>query len=514
MKLLLTIFAIIFVFTKSQDIACHNQGVYVPNYGCSCFSRYYGSNCANTTSPQNCTINTPSKLKVDFYPTLVPGSSGLSISSYLTIAIRLPVVYNRFESQISIQNSPMSYCNFPGPFATQEHDNTSPCYNIVRFNIAWDSYAYNCSWSKTKTETEEFHKGYVLVNQRERAGTLGGVPYDRTVHTTIPIQIKFVNSIAIAGNINYQTNPIVDALITKLGFVKGPPSYGIIEFVTSTDFPHLINSTAGFTITSTNPGLNFSITELTDYNNCPNSGSCTQKFQVIMNANSTTCTFTGIHQVMFQYGCHHSTSSCSPSISTISLDINSEDFCSTSTVNVGLSTQMTTYKDPQFAFPSNNFATDNFVYAKLRAWANVQIVAVELQRFQWTSNVTTRVLFDNFNITNDGIAANFVGNGTQIKFQLINSQVSNLNHGAPVVLSANIIVSYKGSPQGDILQSNENVKWFVKDSSGILSGLDGTQTAKTTSNILLNSAVTSGGAKETFGIFVLMVSLIFSFFFQ
>ena len=100
---------ICFTTTFAQDAACNYNGVNVLNYGCSCYSKYYGVNCANTTTSENCTINTPSKLKVDFYPTLVPGNGLAFKGDSLNIRIRLPVVNNRNESQVSIQNSENSY---------------------------------------------------------------------------------------------------------------------------------------------------------------------------------------------------------------------------------------------------------------------------------------------------------------------------------------------------------------------------------------------------------------------
>eukprot|EP01080_Neovahlkampfia_damariscottae_P010640 gene10640-3263_t len=500
MKLLLLTTLFVFLSTiQTQDAICNYHGVNIPGYGCSCYSRYFGSNCFNVTSPQNCTIHTPSKLKVDYYPTLVP-VTGLGISSHLTIKIQMPIVNNRYESQVSIQNSPNKYCNFPGSTSSQEHISTSPCYNVVRFYMGWDAYAYNCSWDVTKTDTEEFHKGIVYVNQRETAGTVGGVPIERTVKTAIPVQIKFVNQITISGNINYQTNAIVDAAITKLEYIKGPPTSGIIEFITSTDYPHLINSTIPMNITSTNTGLNFTILELTNPQNCPINGFCNQKFRVVMNIkNDTTCSFTGTHKVYFQFGCHVSASCFESASSSLELDINSEDFCSTTNVNVGLSAFMNSYKDSDHIFPSTTFSTDTVVFLKLQTFANVQIVSKTLQRFQWTSN-TTRVLFDNGNTTSDGIVENFQGNATKIQFRLIHSHLNNVAHGSQIVLSANVLIAYKATPNGDVMKSMETVEMLFA------TGEDGFQETKTSTKISLELTANSG-AKHSF----VILTMIFCF---
>eukprot|EP01080_Neovahlkampfia_damariscottae_P000997 gene997-9903_t len=493
-------FLVLFVFIAIVEGQCNGRGEFLPNFGCSCYSGYYGSVCLNASSPITCTHNVPSKLKVDFFPSLFELKFQYNI---LTMSIRTPIVKGRKDSYISIQNSINDYCTFPGPAASQEYISTSPCFNVVSFQLPWETHGHNCSWEISTTPTEEYYSGVVYVQQIE-AVDVSGSQVMRSIKTGFPIQITFITNIGISGNVYFTTNTIIDAVISKLEYKKGPPKTAIIEFDTFLEYPHVINSSIPITVNSTREGLFFVISELSNNNNCPPNSLCRQKFRIDVSI-TTACSLSGKYDVNVMIDCHSSSQNCpSSKTSKVSFEINSEDFCTTTNVNVGIGGSLTSFKDISHTIPSSNFFENSTAYFRSIVWADAVISSVSFKRVQWTVNTTMKVLMDNGTITADGALANFSFNNSQFdfSFKLLESHFSNIPSGSQVVVSANLLVAYRTSRNSDLKFGFMDVSL----SDSILEvGDSGEQIKKLTGNIMFQASVSTGSSVK-YSIILLIIS--------
>jgi hypothetical protein len=442
----LTSLVLIILVSLTYSIDCFGRGINHPIYGCSCFSGSYGNYC-NFTSPGTCQKNTPSKLQVAYLPEMDP-SEGLQMSSYLKIKIRTPIVNNRYETKVNIQFSDQAYCQFPGPYGSEYFISSYPCYGGVQLLIPWyngNNKASNCSWEVTQNSNEEIYSGVVYVSQKEDIGTIGGQPLQRTVKSAFPIRITFKKSISITSSVQYNSSLIIDAAVTKLEYVKGPPQYGIIEFTTSVNYPNKIIPTW----ISTPSGLSATVTDISSP--CPNNGPCIQTFRMIISI-SSACSFTGSYAFNFGFGCQGN-QACSPQQPTnITFNINSEDFCTTTGVNIGLSGYITAYKNELHTLTSAVFEPNSFVYFKaFMSATSVQLKSVNITRVHWTSGNETRVLFDNRTLTADGILEEFSTAGDSFKFKTLSSHFT-MPSGSSVQVSANVVVGYFNSANLDYFE--------------------------------------------------------------
>jgi hypothetical protein len=374
-------------------------------------------------------------------------SEGLRMSSDLTIKIRTPIVNNRYETKVNIQFSDQPYCQFPGPFGSEYYISSYPCYGGVQLSIPWhygNKKASNCSWEVTKNSYEEIYNGVVYVTQKEDIGTIGGQPLQRTVKSAFPIRITFKTSITITSSVLYNSSLIIDAAVTKLEYFNGPPKYGIIEFTTSVNYPNKIIPSW----MSTPPGLSGTVADISSP--CPNNGPCIQTFRMVISINSA-CSFTGSYVFNFGFGCQGN-QACSPQQPTnVTFNINSEDFCTTTGVNIGLSGYITAYKNELHTLTSAVFEPNSFVYFKAFMSASVQLKSVNITRVHWTSGNETRVLFDNGTPTADGILEEFSTAGYSFKFKTLSSHFT-MPSGSSVQVSANVVVGYLNSANLDYFE--------------------------------------------------------------
>jgi hypothetical protein len=202
------ILLLVLIFIIEQQIIqpnlCNTTGTFIPPNYCSCFSGYEGTYCQQKAPTDNtCFWNTNSQTTTNFYPTL---NSLTYANDYLNFQIFSPLVIDRLNTTIFIQDLNNINCTFPGLFSTNSLTLTYPCGNLFTFSIPW-VLAKKCNWDITTTHNKMTYSGNIFVNQIENTGVisknfffnilLGGVPVQRSVLRVIPININFQTSISL-----------------------------------------------------------------------------------------------------------------------------------------------------------------------------------------------------------------------------------------------------------------------------------------------------------------------------
>jgi hypothetical protein len=144
MKILfIIIFFSIFIHNKKLNQEnCSSSGVISENQ-CSCFSGYEGSSC-ETKAPPSCVWNVNTQSKTDFYP-IIEHNSLKYENDNLKFNILLPLVVDRLNSTLYIQELQFSSCRYPGQYSNNKLDLSKECNNKISFNIPWEK-AKNCGW--------------------------------------------------------------------------------------------------------------------------------------------------------------------------------------------------------------------------------------------------------------------------------------------------------------------------------------------------------------------------------
>jgi len=195
---------------------------------------------------------------------------------------------------------------------------------------------------------------------------------------------------------------LYSAIVSTL-FVPGTPTIGQIEVLTSLQYPWIINTTAPMNIISSPPGLTPSIVTLTE--NCQPGVQCIQTFRINIGV-AGACRFTGAYTVAFKVACTNSI--CENQDSTFTLTIDSEDFCATTTIDIGLTGSMASYSDSSYAVTKTLFSFGQNAYFKLLATSSqVSLVGSRIQRVQWEQGATTKLLYSDYLITGDGVTEGF-----------------------------------------------------------------------------------------------------------
>jgi hypothetical protein len=494
------IFALLVLFCFAQD--CNSNGVKNYNF-CSCFSGYSGTSCEMKAQPP-CTWHNLTNLGTDFYPTMETNSLQFQ-NDILKFSILSKIVNNRLDTKIYIQQNytdQSEICGYPGNFSSNTLDLTGLCYNRFNYSIPWN-LGKNCYWTIFKTLDEDIYSGVIYIEQKENLGSIRGIPIQRFLKSAIPMSIKFKKRITLSSNIQVSSPIDMISAITRLEYVRGPPQSGIIEFITSLAYPFVLNASSVTNVLISTAGLSGTLVDISDPSLCLPGSPCTQKFRILVSVTSA-CSFTGLYKMKFNFACQPG-SQCPITYenATITLDVNSENFCTVTNVNIGLNGVMNSYSDSLFQIKSNNFILGKTAYFKSVLSANAALQSSNLERVQVINGNSTKVAYDN-GITSDGqiMGFQYTGNySNSVTFHLNSFEVP-ADSNAQITVEATIRVTYVNAQNDykfDFIQS----KFVMDESDGV-----GSQNTKVSKSIEISKAV--NGA-SSFCFCFLLIFLIFLF---
>jgi hypothetical protein len=335
----------------NDTAVCSSSGRCVGPDTCTCYSGRTGFNC-EIAAPGSCLFNNIDPNVVNFPPVLDTVNS-VFFNDTLILVIDVPLVGGRLETNISIQNSKLKKCEYPGPFWSQSLVTNGNCVNRYTAQIPWE-FAKLCGWELSKNETEGTQlvfMGNVIVSQRENV-PIGGTTTTRLIQTPIGISVTFQTKIAISASIEVVNNnrngnslvnffstalnpePYVSAYLTKQLYILGPPQRAIFEFITKTPNPKKLSFP---TIETLPPGLSSAgVFDFTTPDLCsPKLAYCIQKWRFPIDIGNA-CSLTGRYKVKFIKTCNEYQKECPEHFLHVQIQVNSEDLCSTVELAVGL----------------------------------------------------------------------------------------------------------------------------------------------------------------------------------
>eukprot|EP01080_Neovahlkampfia_damariscottae_P008641 gene8641-588_t len=165
-----------FGLDKTSGQVCSASGVCVANDKCSCYSGYDGQICQNKAK-STCNWNTNVMTKTDFYPVSDPTKLDFK-NDKLEMSIMAPLVTNRLDTKIFIQNSTFNQCAYPGNNVENNLDENGQCYNRFDYSLPW-STGKNCGWKLETTDSERIYNGNMYIEQKENIGSIRGTPIQR-----------------------------------------------------------------------------------------------------------------------------------------------------------------------------------------------------------------------------------------------------------------------------------------------------------------------------------------------
>lgn len=498
----------------TDPLVCSSHGACVAPDLCSCYSGYNGTQCELVADP-TCTWNNVTYTTTGFYPTLDTASIGFNNNNF-EFTIKSPIVNQRRNFTIYINTEACSYplWNFTSNFL----DNTGTCVNSFQTSIPW-SNSVNCSWTVVDTSDQTTYKGTIFTRATEVLDALRGYPVVREVTTAAPIEIIFKKRLFISTNTQVLSDVSLFSSITKQIFLVGPPPAGIFEILTSLQFPYKIDSSQQMNVSTYPTGLSPSLTDISDSNNCLANQPCTQMFRMNIDI-STACSFTGTYTLQFKLKCHESVSPGNCTIDStnenaqIILNVNSEDFCATTQVNIGLTGTLESFSQNDFATRKDSFLLGQPLYFQASLFSpKVSLVSSTVYRVQWELGATSKVLYDNYTITSDGTTEGFqvlTGSASTARFQFntdaawvtipVDSSVS-LN------VSTYVDVTYStaaGDRQERLLIQFDNYKTLQSIP------VSGNQKSKTTKNIFVTRKfIASSSIQNYLNMFIICLILMF-----
>jgi hypothetical protein len=286
---------------STNSNVCSSKGKCVGDNLCSCYSGYSGFDCTQTISSPTCSWNTLSQTKTDFIPIMKSADFN---NDRLKLVIASPLVNNRLESQIFIQNTTYDQCNYPGDFTNNVLDNNAPCANDFEYNLPW-AQGKNCGWNVKDGLDEKVYSGNVYVQQRENLGMIRGTSIDRTLRRVIPLVVRFKTRVTVSTVVKVSAAVNVFAAIVLQAYVPDPHA-GIIEFITNIQYPFVIDTKQDFCVTTSPNGTFAKLQDISVDTDCVVDKPCTQRWRMPIAVKDGICSLSGIYQAAFKLGCHSS----------------------------------------------------------------------------------------------------------------------------------------------------------------------------------------------------------------
>jgi hypothetical protein len=397
--------------TVTKDsILCSGKG-FCDFQKCSCFSGYAGFDCEYEASATDCIWNTNSLTRTDFYA--VPDNSKIFYhNNTIHITVKSPLVADRLNTKIYIEYNTEG-CSYPGNFSMNVLDFDGPCYNLFNFSIPWE-LGKKCGWKITEYEEETVYYANMYIEQLENLGSMRGEPLQRFIKRVIPLKLSFKKKICVSTKIKVDSPFELYTAITNQEFDADPrKSIGKIDFITSLMYPIDIDPN-DLNIVSFPLGLYPRIKEISNYTTCLNRESCTQKYSVSL-AVDGACSFSGEYRFQFKFKCNPTITRdeiCplgdGDKLVNVVLDVNSEDFCSSLKVNVDIQGSIKAYQDDSYSTLKSIFHEKEISFFKVESKSSqASLMETNVIRVHVEQGNITIVLFDNSNITLDGIEANF-----------------------------------------------------------------------------------------------------------
>eukprot|EP01080_Neovahlkampfia_damariscottae_P003115 gene3115-5285_t len=408
---------------KTEGSVCSGSGICVGDDKCSCFSGYDGNQCQHKAI-STCTWNTNTMTKTDFYPTADSDSIDFK-NDKLEMSIKAPLVTDRLETNIFIQNASYSQCAYPGNYVVNELDESGKCYNRFNYSLPW-STGKNCGWETQNTEDQRIYNGNMYIEQKENIGLIRGQSIQRYIKRVIPLSVKFQTRVSVSTDIKVFAPVAMFTAVTKQEYIEGPPKSGLFEFITSLQYPFQLDTT-NLNVYEYPVGLVPTLRDISG--ECKPNQPCTQKFAIDLDVKGA-CSFTGTYKMKYQLKCHPSITNaadCPLDANrevTIEISANSENFCSVVNVNINLSGTLKAYQDVSHTIRKDAFLLGQTSFFKAEVTSpKATLKETKIVRVQWEQGNLTKVLYDNFALTNDGTTEKFVlgstgSNDAAFKFDL------------------------------------------------------------------------------------------------
>ena len=438
---------------KSAANVCSSVGVCVETDKCSCYSGYDGNQCQNKASTSTCTWNKNTLTKTDYYPTADPKSIDY-VNDILKMSIKAPLVEERLDTKIYIQNASYTQCAYPGTYVTNELDQSGVCYNRFNYSLPWIT-GKNCGWEIKDTEDQKIYNGNMYIEQKENIGTIRGQAIQRNIKRVIPLSVKFQTRVSISTAIKVFAPVNLFTAITRQEYIEGPPKAGVFDFITSLQYPFQIDTSATLAVNQFPSGLVPTLKDISNQQECLANQACTQKFSMGLEVKGA-CSFTGVYKMKFVLKCHPSITNAAdcPLDANKNVDIeisaNSEDFCSVVNVNINLSGSLKAYQDVSHTITKNAFLLGQTSFFKAEVSSpKATLKETKIVRVQWEQGNLTKVLFDQSAITTEGTTEKFAiglfsSNTAAFKFDLDQAYMNiAVDSNADFKVSALVEVKYQ-----------------------------------------------------------------------
>eukprot|EP01080_Neovahlkampfia_damariscottae_P012524 gene12524-6347_t len=412
-----------FGIDKSSTQVCSASGICVSDNKCSCYSGFDGNQCENKAK-STCKWNTNVMTKTDFYPTADPESIDFE-DDKLEMSIKAPLVTDRLDTKIFIQNASYAQCAYPGNNVINQLDESGKCFNRFNYSLPW-STGKNCGWETQNTQDQRIYNGNMYIEQTENIGLIRGQSIQRYIKRVIPLSVKFQTRVSVSTDIKVFAPVAMFTAITKQEYIEGPPKSGDFEFITSLQYPFQLDTT-NLNVDEFPSGLVPTLKDISD--ECKPNQPCTQKFAMKLEVKGA-CSFTGTYKMKLKLKCHPSITNAAdcPLDSnrdvTIEISANSENFCSVVNVNINLSGTLKSYQDVSHTIRKDAFLLGQTSFFKAEVSSpKATLKETKIVRVQWEQGNSTKVLFDNFAITTEGTTEKFAlgatgSNDASFKFDL------------------------------------------------------------------------------------------------
>jgi hypothetical protein len=460
-----------FGIAPTSETVCNGFGVCKGPDTCSCFSGFNGTQCENL-SPLSCPLLSLDPNNVLFPPFISPNGTFFQ-NDTLHIEIASPIVDQRLDTNITIQNSKFRFCKYPGPYWSNILDGDG-CTNRFVAAIPWN-LAKLCGWKVTgttnTTSSQLIFSGKILFQQRENLGIIGNQQVIRTTRNAFGLMVAFQTNIMLSTTITvvdpllipislfdsqvttfYQQYPgyqnqdtsrdkDVFAAITRQEFVAGPPRMAFFGIVTKLDPGMRLVNPMALTIP---PGLHVvQIRELTDPGECSSGDDfCVQQFQVQV-AIDTACTLSGVYVLQFTKECFGNyRKDCHDSQTFVQLNVNSEDFCAVVQVDIAANSTIFGSSTPTFAAGLSLLSNRDGYFKTIVQSTQASITGYDYQRIHLIGEKSSHLLYDQHGCTPYGrsVGFDFIPTSSGKGFK---SRLNSKDLGRKFKVGCNMAVKYR-----------------------------------------------------------------------
>jgi len=230
-----------------------------------------------------------------------------------------------------------------------------------------------------------------------------GQKITRDIRSVIPFLIRFQKVIEVSYDVKVFAPVAMLAAVVNQQYLPGPPSAGLVEFITQLQYPFIIDEDNTIeVISSPNPLVATSKLAI-DSQECLQGQACTQKWSSDLITNGA-CSFTGRYEYKLKIKCHPlitNPADCPLSSNTdnntaiVQIDINSEDFCTKAEIDIKLTGNLKSYEDAALTVEKNAFLQDSTVYFKATVGSTQATLKTStIKRVQLIKGNQTNVLYD------------------------------------------------------------------------------------------------------------------------